>query len=72
MREQNWNRDLMEQILTLLQFFQTNGIPFERAAGPEASELLVEHPEMRAAFEMIRFMNEIPGGFMIYRAEGEE
>lgn len=72
MSEQNLNRDLMEQILALIQLFQAHGIAFEQAAGTEALRIASADPEMRTAYEMIRFMDKIPGGFMIYRADGNE
>lgn len=69
---QNWNRDLMEHILSLLQFLQEKGVPVDQSAGIETASLLPEDPALWVAYEMVRFMDQIPGGFLIYRADGEE
>lgn len=72
MGRQDWEHDLMEQILSLMQFLQENGISMDCSTGPEALKLLENSPALWTACEMLRFMDEIPGGFMIYRADGDE
>ncbi len=72
MERQRWNRDMMEQMMSLLQFFQDNGISVDRSLGTGILALLPEDPKLRMAYAMMRFMDEIPGGFMIYRAHGAE
>ena len=70
MEKQNWDHDLMENILSLIQFFQEHGGSVHRPG--DVLALLPDVPELQATYEMIRFMEEIPGGFMIYRASGGE
>lgn len=72
MTGQDWNHNLMEHILSLLQFLQEKGIPVDQSAGMEIASLLPEDPALWVAYETVRFMDQIPGGFLIYRADGEE
>lgn len=69
---ENREHDVMEHILSLLQILQEKGVSVERSAGREALAVMPEDPALRTAYEMLRFMEEIPGGFMIYQAGGEE
>ncbi len=66
------DHDLMEHILSLLKFLQSRGIPVDRCTQREVLTLLPDDSELRTAYEMLRFMEKIPGGFMIYQADGEE
>ena len=70
MDSERWNRDMIEDILSLLEFLQERGVPADRSTEPEVLQLLPE--ALRTAYEMMRFMDKIPGGFMIYRADGDE
>lgn len=72
MEKQNWNHDLMEHILSLMELLHRNGISAERASGTDMRGVLPEDPGLKTAYEMVRFMEEIPGGFMVYRADGDE
>nr|WP_326165139.1 ATP-binding protein [uncultured Oscillibacter sp.] len=65
----------IERILYLLQLLEehqtdldqfSEDSPLFQQASPE------EQQDIRAAFESIRFMDEIPGGFFIYHADGDE
>jgi len=79
MGEGNRTRDLIEDILSLLEFLQKKGVPVDRSTEPGVRLLLPEAPGSRtpeqalqSAYEMICLMEEIPGGFLIYRADGDE
>lgn len=61
MNERNINGNLIEYVLNYL-----NGTEAERE-----NDLINEHYK-ETAREVIRFMDEIPGGFLIYRADGDE
>lgn len=72
MSEQAGNHHLVEHILHIIQespleidqFFEGNGE--ERDPSEETDQTI------SAVLEIIRFMDEMPGGFLIYRAEGRE
>ena len=67
------SRRPMEQILALLHFLQENQIDLEQfLAGGGGLSALPEGASMEAACGLIRFMDEMPGGFLIYRAGGGE
>lgn len=82
MEKGNWNHDLdydlIEDILSLLEFLREKGVPADRFTQPEVRALLPETPEARSgaalytAYETICFMDKIPGGFFIYRDGGDE
>ena len=79
MGENNWNRDLLEGILSLLEFLREKGVPVDRSTEPEVLSLLPEVMEhkseesmLQTAYEMMCFMDKIPGGFLIYHADGDE
>lgn len=65
----------VENILNLLRLLEENQIEPDQIF--ENSPLLEKLPsksmrEVQAAYESIRFMDEIPGGFFIYYAKGDE
>jgi len=71
--------DLIENILSLLKFLQEKGVPVDRSTEPEVRRLLPDvsgsrsvEQALQTAYEMICLMEEIPGGFLIYRADGDE
>lgn len=70
--------DLIEDILSLLKFLRKKGVPADRFTRPEVRALLPETPEdqpgaaLCTAYEMICFMDKIPGGFFIYRDDEDE
>ncbi len=68
----DWQRHLIEHILDLLSLFQEKGLDLSQL--PPDSQLLEQLPSsgLRAACKLLRFMDEIPGGFLIYYASGDE
>lgn len=62
------DRPVIEHILALIDLFQTGRIASDR----RAEGLHPEEDELQAAWEMLDFMEEMPGGFLIYRAGGSE
>lgn len=58
MNEQNIQNHLIEYLLTLLNFPQNNDL----------NHLI----ERKTAYEIIKFMDEMPGGFLIYHADNDE
>lgn len=67
-------RHLIERVIHLLRIMEENGIEPENICEEEfpedqlSSEDIESFPE---TFEFLRFMDEIPGGFLIYFAGGE-
>ncbi len=59
---------VIEHILALMELFPTP----EAAVACLSSGVAPEQEELRAAYEIIDFMEEVPGGFLIYRADGGE
>ena len=72
MSDQTWNRDLVEHILSLVDFLKANGVAIDQCIQPETAELMSQFPKFQAAYAMMRLMDEIPGGFIIYHADGDE
>ncbi len=71
----NPNRHLMRRILKLLDLLKGNHIELDQLLESEAPELLLPSAdplEVRAACEILAFMDEMPGGFLIYYADGDE
>nr|QGT51055.1 hypothetical protein Firmicute1046_1310 [uncultured Firmicutes bacterium] len=66
--------NLMEYILNLLNFLCENDIEPERLMEKGVAEFFSfpDSPNIRAACEMIKFMDEMPGGFLIYHADNTE
>lgn len=77
-RNHDLDYDLIENILTLLEFLREKGISADRFTQPEVRALLPETPDAQSgaalytAYETICFMDKIPGGFFIYRDDGDE
>lgn len=67
---------LIEYMLTLLQALDQNHIDLDQLLeydGVAGKEILGGSKEFQMAYEVIRFMDEMPGGFFIYHADaGEE
>lgn len=67
---------LIEYMLTLLQAMDQNHIDVDQLLeydGVVEKEVLGGSKEFQMAYEVIRFMDEMPGGFFIYHADaGEE
>ena len=61
-------RPVIEHLLALIDLFQTGRV----VPGRRPEDLLPEEEELQAAREMMDFMEEMPGGFLIYQAGGNE
>lgn len=62
------DRPVIEHILALIDLFQTGRV----ASNRRTEGLRPEEEDLQAAWEMLDFMEEMPGGFLIYRAGGNE
>ena len=66
---------LVEHIASLLNILESNNMEtshlIEDDPCSEVSSLL-ETQDIQTAYEAIRFMEEMPGGFLIYHADGDE
>ncbi|MCM1149333.1 MAG: ATP-binding protein [Butyricicoccus sp.] len=68
-------RHFVERILELLHMLREKGADIDMLAGGEIPEGLFseqELAELSAAWDMLSFTDELPGGFFIYRALGDE
>lgn len=66
---------LIEHIITLSNFLQDHNLDFDwldEQDGQDTRFSLPDTTEFKMAYESIRFMDEMPGGFMIYYADGGE
>ncbi len=75
MTEQDRELHLIEHILTLLNLLQANNITIDQLTASDGHFHLSEltsAQEIHTAYEFIKFMNEMPGGFLIYYADGDE
>lgn len=66
---------LVEHIARLLSILESNDIDASQLAGNDISDeisSILEPQNMQTAYETIRFMEEMPGGFLIYHADSEE
>lgn len=74
----NRGHSLIDHILVLLDRLRANGVEFERLMrdGERASALDtlggMDDQSLRMANEILDFMDEMPGGFLTYRANGDE
>lgn len=75
MNGQKMEHNLIEHMLSLLNLLQINHIEIDQFVedGNRAAELYAGNPtDIRMIYEIMKFMDEIPGGFLIYHAGGEE
>lgn len=75
MDKQNRGYNLMEYIWNLLNFLCENNIEIDRIMenGGNVQNLpLPDSQNIRTACDVIKFMDEMPGGFLIYRADDAE
>lgn len=75
MREENRRTHMIGRIVKLLSLLRENHIKVGRLLEEGGWDLLVSLPggsEFRAAYENLCFMNEMPGGVLIYYADGGE
>ncbi|MCM1244573.1 MAG: ATP-binding protein [Roseburia sp.] len=66
---------LIKNILILLELLEKNHIDIDHlteSEWPDDISLSSDPHSIRSAYEVINFMNEMPGGFFIYRADGDE
>ena len=73
----NWDRDnhLMGHIAELLSALQDSHLDIGyllNGNGAERLHTLLERETFQAAWENLRFMEEMPGGVLIYYADGGE
>lgn len=67
-------RHLIERVIHLLRILEENGIESESICEESLPKELLSSEDMESlqkTFEFLRFMEEIPGGFLIYFAEGD-
>lgn len=65
--------NLIDHMLSLLNLLQINHIEIDRLTegGRQAAEPFLNNPkDIQTLCEITQFMDEMPGGFLIYRAEG--
>ena len=73
MRESDREHRLIEHALSVMDLLRRNRLDLEQfVAGAIQPELPLEPQEEHLAREAIAFMDEMPGGFLIYRAGGDE
>ena len=73
MRETDREHRLIEHALSVMDLLRRNRLDLEQfVAGAIQPELPLEPQEEHLAREAIAFMDEMPGGFLIYRAGGDE
>ena len=69
MRETDREHRLIEHALSVMDLLRRNRLDLEQfVAGAIQPELPLEPQEEHLAREAIAFMDEMPGGFLIYRA----
>ena len=73
MEDSDREHSLIEHVLSLIILLQERHISLKQfLAGNEELDLPVSSQEARFAREVIQFMDEMPGGFLIYRADSDE
>lgn len=75
MGQQERTYHLIEHVLELLNALQANGIEIDRFMNEGGHIDGLELPEIKdpqVAYEIIKFMDELPGGILVYYADGDE
>lgn len=75
MNESLMDHNLIEYLLTLMELPDNNSLDTDYLAdtsGNTETSIPLNPSDIRRAQEIIKFMDEMPGGFLIYRAEGNE
>ncbi len=73
MSNQKPSYNLIESLLSLLAVLEKDGIDaYQVLENPGQFPALSGSPNIRTACQIIRFMDEMPGGFLIYRADEDE
>lgn len=70
MKSQKTERSLIEYILSLL-YIPENGLA-DTSSRPDERQCTQNSQNIQTACGLIRFMDEMPGGFLIYHADGDE
>lgn len=66
---------LIKNIIILSDLLKKNHMDIDHLTESDWQKIIALSPEpqsIRSAYEVINFMNEMPGGFFIYRADGDE
>ncbi len=75
MNQSKKNHNLMKHVLTLLSIPEHSTVELEQLMDegiPTEASLLLDSQTIHSALEIIKFMDEMPGGFLIYHADDEE
>lgn len=74
MQDQETDHNLIEHILYLLDIPQDQDAAMASSPLSETQKIppLLDTPDMQITHEVIRFMDEMPGGFLIYHADEDE
>ncbi len=73
MNNQKLGHHLIESLLSLLNNLERNGMDIYRLMeSRDEFPSFADSRELQTAWEIILFMDEMPGGFLIYQAGGEE
>lgn len=72
MKETVRTHSLTEYMLALLSQSDCDAAGSIEECRPLPSQASPKEPEFRAVYDMIRFMDKMPGGFLIYHADGNE
>ncbi len=75
MNESLLDHNLIEYLLTLFEIPESASMDasqLARISGNSDASCSLNSSDIRRAQEIIKFMDEMPGGFLIYRAEGDE
>lgn len=74
MSKQNINHNLIEYIFTLLDSEENIALNLDYLIeeGEKSENSFSSSPNLRTAYEILRFMDEMPGGVLIYHADGKE
>lgn len=74
MNTQNISNDLIDYVVALLKLFENNLPENENFSCENMSRIfsVMDSPNAVAAQGIIKFMNAMPGGFLIYQADGNE
>ena len=73
MNNQRLGHNLIESLLSLLSILEENGMDMYRLMeSKEPLPPLLDSQNIQTVYEVIRFMDEMPGGFLIYQADRDE
>lgn len=74
MSEQNTNHNLIEYIFTLLDSEENTAMDLDHLIeeGEKSKDSFSHSQKLQTVYQIIRFMDEMPGGVLIYHADGAE